>query len=153
MNNHASICSVFSQKNIFFSNLLRDISPKAHHLNNFGPAGLSNLFGRRDNFDRSMIEKLRGGTSETEEKLSSGASLITDGFARKKWLKYGEYAGSFENFNRLEEIDQDDSVDTEIKNLKSGGAFGTNRGDGFGHLGKGSKNPDSPIVKFHKEYG
>ena len=101
-----------------------------------------------------MIEKLLEVTSETEETLSSyDNSLITDDFARKKWLKYGEYAGGFENFNRLEEIDQDDSVDTQIKNLKSGGAFGTNRGDGFGHLGKGSKNPDSPIVKFHKEYG
>lgn len=153
VNNHALICSVFSQKN-FFSNLLRDISPKALHLNNFGPAGLSNVFGRRDNFDRSMIEKLLGVTSKSEETLSSDDnSLITEDFARKKWLKYGEYAGGFENFNRLEEIDQDDSVDTQIKNLKSGGAFGTNRGDGFGHLGKGSKNPDSPIVKFHKEYG
>ena len=80
-------------------------------------------------------------------------SVAPESFSRKKWLKYGEYAGGFLNFNRLEEIDQDDSVDTTIKDLKSGGAFGTNRGDGFGHLGKGSKDPDSLIVKFHKDNG
>ena len=39
--------------------------------------------------------------------LDDDLELIT---GRKKYLVYGEYAGSFENFDRLEELDGDDEV-------------------------------------------
>ena len=68
---------------------------------------------------------------------------------RKKWLVYGEYAGGFANFNRKEEIDhEDDEVDEEIKRQKSAGKFDTNRGDGWGHIGKGSSAQSETDLKF-----
>ena len=73
--------------------------------------------------------------------------------SRKKWLQYGEYAGGFQNFDRKTEIDIEDEIDAKIKDLKSNGEYERNRGDGFGHIGKGSKDMDIPLVKFHKESG
>jgi len=71
--------------------------------------------------------------------LQQQNGLESNHLFRKKWLVYGEYAGGFANFNRKDEIDhEDDEVDEEIKRQKSAGKFDTNRGDGWGHIGKGS---------------
>ena len=96
-------------------------------------------------FQPPSVGKSEGGIERSQGPKSSPTLL-----SRKKWLKYGEYAGGFKHFNRDKEIDPEDEVDLAIKDLKSEGQYGTNRGDGFGHIGKGSEDMDVPLVKFHK---
>ena len=105
--------------------------------------GIVGKGGKRESFGLTS----RGRLSDNRRKLSENSIVA---FQRKKWLKYGEYAGGFQNFDRDNELDLEDEVDLKIKELKSLGNHDTNEGDGWGHIGKGSENLNAPLVKFHK---